>query len=62
MTRKCPVRFGGGPSEQGQQWHLAGGLPDYERPASQMFLAQQGYQPASPGVFVKARLSADLFR
>ncbi len=28
--RKHHARFGGGPSEKGQQWHLAGGLPDGE--------------------------------
>lgn len=27
MTRKCHVRFGGGPTEKEQQCHLAGGLP-----------------------------------
>jgi len=28
MTRKCQVRFGGGPTEKARQRDLAGGLPD----------------------------------
>src|SRR6266536_3037046 len=32
MRLTAHVRFGGGPSEQGQYtWHLAGGLPDPKR-------------------------------
>ena len=34
MTRKCHVRFGGGPTEKGSQDHLAGGPPYFKAAAT----------------------------
>jgi hypothetical protein len=63
MTRKCHVRFGGGPLEKGWQQHLAGGLPYFQ--AAVAALIRAGIRPPSGTAqwghdFVQARFFGDL--